>query len=525
MRPARSPELRRARPATDRDKTDQDRTVDCGPSPSFTETPTMTVTNTRMPALTDPRHVRRSRIGRALLPLLLLALLPGPVAAQGQGPAPVTVAPVVKRKITRRRSFVGTSRAPRRSLVSSPVDGMVDERLARAGDRVKKDQVLYQLRTARLKIEIEAAKSELALRSRELEELKNGSRPEEIEQADARLKAAIAGRDYWRGQLKRAKSLLDKGVAPREEYQLTRQSARRSEEELREARAALALVKKGPRAERIAVAGRRVEIQKRTIELLQDTLRKKTIRAPFDGYVVREAVEVGQWVVPGTTVMEVIHLDTIEVEVQVLEDDVTGVRLGGAAKVTFGALPGRTFKGTVARVVPDGDTRARTFPVRIEVENKIDDKGSPLLKAGLFSRVELALGHSRESLMVSKDALVLGGPQTSVLVLREGKDGGYVVAPVPVTVGLSDGGAVAVEGGLAPGDLVVVGGNERLRPGQAVAISKRLNVEAKLVEPERTVEKAGRNDLGGEDGAKDSRPEDSRPEDSKPKDSGSEDSE
>ena len=71
----------------------------------------------------------------------------------------------------------------------------------------------------------------------------------------------------------------------------------------------------------------------------------------------------------------------------------------------------------------------------------------------------------------------------------------------------------------------MVGGNERLRPGQAVAISKRLNVEAKLVEPERTVEKAGRNDLGGEDGAKDSRPEDSRPEDSKPKDSGSEDSE
>jgi multidrug efflux pump subunit AcrA (membrane-fusion protein) len=141
-------------------------------------------------------------------------------------------------------------------------------------------------------------------------------------------------------------------------------------------------------------------------------------------------------------------------------------------RLEFEAVPDRTWIGVVARVVPQADVRSRSFPVRVAVENAVVE-GVPLLKGGMLARAWLPVGRSGTATVVPKDALVLGGPQPLVFVIDPAAGGGATttgrVRAVPVALGAAIGGHVEVRDGLEPGWLVVVRGNERLRPGAEVS--------------------------------------------------------
>jgi multidrug efflux pump subunit AcrA (membrane-fusion protein) len=138
--------------------------------------------------------------------------------------------------------------------------------------------------------------------------------------------------------------------------------------------------------------------------------------------------------------------------------------------VDIPALASPPLSGVVTAIVPQADVQARTFPVKVRVKNQLSDDG-PLVKSGMYARVLLPTGEREMATVVSKDALVLGGPQPVVFVIdapptaKSGK-----VAPVPVKLGTADGNMIQVTGNLKPGQHVVVQGNERLQPGQDVTI-------------------------------------------------------
>jgi len=141
-------------------------------------------------------------------------------------------------------------------------------------------------------------------------------------------------------------------------------------------------------------------------------------------------------------------------------------------RVEVPSVKNRVFTGAVNAIVPQGDTRARTFPVNIRVKNEIFNEG-PILKSGMYARVELPTGEPIHSLMVPKDAIVLGGVSPIVFVIRSGEGASATkskVASVTVELGVAAGEWIAVKGDLDEGDQVVVEGNERLRPEQAVTV-------------------------------------------------------
>jgi multidrug efflux pump subunit AcrA (membrane-fusion protein) len=143
------------------------------------------------------------------------------------------------------------------------------------------------------------------------------------------------------------------------------------------------------------------------------------------------------------------------------------------------AIPGQRFAGVVAEVVPQADVQARTFPVKVRVVNQFTDD-VPLLKAGMYARVSLPTGETQMAILVPKDALVLGGPQPLVyLVEGAAADAAAGKAvPVPVQIGVADGRLIQVTGDVKAGQLVVVQGNERLQPGQDVAIQRTISAPA-----------------------------------------------
>ncbi|MGE3803594.1 MAG: efflux RND transporter periplasmic adaptor subunit [Gemmataceae bacterium] len=398
---------------------------------------------------------------RTLILAVLMVLVSLP-ELWAQPPAAVIVEPVKKKKdLSVGQLFVGTVMPTRIASVGSAVGGRVEKFLVIEGDRVKKGTPLAQLRTQIIAAEVDVAKGELALRQAELEEM-IGALPEEIEQAKARANYTQALHELRVAKRTRMLQLQGRSVA-REEVEEAVSLANQSEEQLREAKAALKLLE-GPRQKKIAQMKARVQAQEAEVRRLSEMLDRHTIYAPFDGYITAEKTESGQWVQQGDLVAEVSELDFVDVEVAVVEDYISLLNIGDTVRVEIAALPKETFTGEVAIIVPAGNMRARTFPVKVRVKNKEGGK-SPLLKAGMFARVLLPVGKKQAGLLVPKDALVLGGARRVVYVVEDGK-----VRALPVELGVCDGDWIQVTGDLKEGQQVVVQGNERLRDGQSVNV-------------------------------------------------------
>ena len=393
-------------------------------------------------------------------------------SAVAQAPATlVRVAPVRQAEVASGREFVGTVLPLKTATIGSAVDGRVVEFPVERGDRVEADQPLAQVLTGTIELELKAAEARLDLMRQELAELENGARPEELRQAKARSTAADATRKFRETRRRRVEMLYDRSSAMTQDDVDEAVAAQiEAEQAYQEALAAYELAVAGPRPERIAQAAARVALEEATVEKLRDQIAKYTIKSRFAGYVIEEHTEVGQWVNSGDPVAAVAAMDEVEVEAFVLEEYIPHVRLGAAARVEVPSLPDQTFVGTVSSVVPQGDSRSRTFPVQVRVENVIGE-GGPMIKPGMLARVTLPTGPETNALLAPKDALVLGGPQPQVWAIapagvRDGKGGERIgeARRVSVRLGVAEGDAIQVIGDLNAEDLVVVRGNERILP-------------------------------------------------------------
>ncbi len=408
-----------------------------------------------------------------------LAIVCTAASAAGQGAATVVTAEVIQRAATSQKVFLANITPHRRATIGSAVDGRVLEYPIDAGQPVAAGETITQLRTGTIEIDISAAHAERELRQAELQELENGSRPEEIALAEAQLASAQARDDYASARFARAQRLYEESAGiSQDEFEASRAEAMQAAAQRAEAENQLALVRQGPRQERIAQARARVAMQQQAVALLEDRQQKYSLKSPFDGYVSQELTEQGAWVTQGDAVAEVLEINPVEVEVFVPEENVRFVPLGGTCDVRVEAFPDQTFAGTIDRIVPLADARSRTFPVRIVVPNEPVDGSYPLLP-GMLARVSLASGSTTDALLVPKDAINLGGKQVNVIKLVDGK-----AVPVPIEMGVAVGGTRQVipleTGSLAVGDPVVIRGNERLRPGQAVRVSANEATETYL---------------------------------------------
>ena len=409
-----------------------------------------------------------------------------PVFAQ-MPPAKVTVAEVIERDLSSGRAFVGTVEARRHSSIGSAVSGRVIEFLVNEGDRVTKGQPLARLLTRNVEIQIAAAKAEHELRKHELLELKNGARKEELSEAAARMQAANAAMKLAQAKLARVKGLIERNAATREEIDEVVSVSETATAMHLAAKAAHDLVVAGPRPERIAQAEARADATQEEVNRLNDILEKHTIKSPFAGYVVAEHTEEGQWIESGKLVAEVVEVDPIEIRVAVQESYIPRLSLGMSARIDIEALPSQIFVGTITAIVPKADEKSRTFPVRVTLKNPQQSDGTPLLKPGMFAKVELPVDHKSHVLLVPKDSLVLGGPQPMIyIVALDDKTKKTTVRPVTVQLGIAMNSWIEVRGELKAKQEVVVEGNERLRPGAEVV------TEAAAVKPpsNSTVEKA-----------------------------------
>jgi len=361
-----------------------------------------------------PIPMRAGLILQLIYIFLLVIVTVSHAQNSSQRPQPpavlVRTIPVVKKMVSDQVSLVGTTEPIKASTVASEVSGIVDTFPVEEGDYIKKGALLAKLRSTDL---------------------------------DLRLKGAAAARD----KIKAGLLLAEKELHRIKQLKVTDSIAEKKLDDTVYQHTALTqdLIRATSEVEGLAYE-----------------IDQKNVIAPFSGFVSKEHTQVGQWIPKGGAIVSLIDLRQIRITIDVPER--YAIMLSPKSNVTIHikSISNDPFSGQIYAVLPQGDMKARTFPVRILLNNPDFS-----IKSGMEVMVTLNLTEEKEALLIPKDAVVSSGNDKVVFAVQTGK----AVSRVVEVLGYY-GGDVAVKGDLIPGDQVVIRGNERLRSGQPVTISQ-----------------------------------------------------
>ena len=273
--------------------------------------------------------------------------------------------------------------------VSSKVAGQILELAVEEGTRVRPGDVLATIDHATADIQLRQAEAGVDLARAQLALLRNGARREDIQQAEAALKQAEASLQLAAEDARRMRELIRTASVTAKQRDDAEARLTIAEAQRLSAAEALNKVRRLARPEEIQAAEARVGQAEAARDLLAKSIADCTILAPAGGIVTHNAVEAGELVAPGATVVTLAELDSVYVMIYLTEREIGRVRLGDAADVEIDAFPGRPFPGKVTYISPEAEFTPKNvqtkedrvklvFGVKVEIENR-----EGLLKPGL----------------------------------------------------------------------------------------------------------------------------------------------
>jgi membrane fusion protein (multidrug efflux system) len=293
------------------------------------------------------------------------------------------------------------------TLVSSRVQGYVDEVLVGDNDHVKAGDVLVRLDAGDYEIALQTAQSRVATADQTLLRI-----DAQIEAARAAVTQARAGLDAAQAQLdnaqrnvERTRSLADQGNVPQAQLDQAEEAFSTATAGLAQAEAAVASAEAQVQvltAQRAESEGSRHELEL-AVAQAQRNLDLTVLRAPADGTIANLGLEQGDLVQPGARLAALVPDSGLYIEANYKETQMDGVAPGSTVHLSFDALPGQEFEGTVASASPatgsvfsllPADNATGNFtkvvqrvPVRIEIPAEALATGQ--LRAGLSAIVEV----------------------------------------------------------------------------------------------------------------------------------------
>lgn len=187
-------------------------------------------------------------------------------------------------------------------------------------------------------------------------------------------------------------------------------------------------------------------------------LSDRVVVAPFSGVVGLSDVDVGARVSEGSTITRLDDLSSIELEFQVPE-----VFFGKVARgqvVDASSTGSQPVRGIVAAVDTRVDPASRAFRVRADLQNE-----EAAVPAGLFMAAKIRIAERPDALLIPEQAVVAEARSTYAWRIRDGR-----AERADLRLGVRRYGEAEVLDGLSAGDMVVVGGLQRLRPGSAIIV-------------------------------------------------------
>ena len=202
----------------------------------------------------------------------------------------------------------------------------------------------------------------------------------------------------------------------------------------------------------------------------------KKIKAPFDGRLGINQVNLGQYISPGQALVPLQQLDPLYVDFSLPEQQLKFLALDQLVEVSIDAYPNQKFTGKITAINAKSDPNTHTISVRATVPNpKIQ------LYPGIFAQVNVVLPTEQAVVTVPQTAISYSLHGDSVFVVVKGKDEhGKPIQKVEqrfVTVGERRGDVAAILSGLQNGEEVVNSGQLKLQPGMTVNVNNNVKLK------------------------------------------------
>jgi membrane fusion protein (multidrug efflux system) len=197
--------------------------------------------------------------------------------------------------------------------------------------------------------------------------------------------------------------------------------------------------------------------------LLQLQIERSVVRAPFSGVIGQRFVSAGDYVTTASRLLTLQTVDPQRAVIDVPERYAVQLRRGQTVEFTVAAQPGRVFRAQVEFVDPVVQGANRTITVKARAAN-----GDNALRPGMFVEARLATATRPNAVVVPEDAVQPLRTANVVWAVVDGKASRRVVE-----LGARAQGRVEIVSGVKEGELVVVGGLERMAEGMPVAAQPR----------------------------------------------------
>lgn len=356
-------------------------------------------------------------------------------------PIPVSVLTVERGSIAAEVLGSGTLTAHTRATISPKIQGRVVELKADQNDTVVRGQLLARLDDSDLREQQAIAKANMeAARAA-------------YDRTGADQKRTVAVRSQARLEYDRQSQLQAKQFASQSELDKSLELLQVAEAD--ETRAAAAIIE----------AQKQVVAAERTLDYQSAKLADANIYSPFDGLIIRRDRDLGDIVVPGASIFQLISTKDIWVSAWVDESLMAAVKHGQKARIVFRSQPGVNCPGRVIRVSPEVDPETREFLVDV-APDKLPERWAIGQRAEVFIITE----HRDNVVRIPARMIRWRDGHAGVLVAQSGK-----ATWRNLDLGLMGGEFAEVTKGLAENETLIMAGEaqaKQLQPGRRVVTTK-----------------------------------------------------
>jgi HlyD family secretion protein len=303
--------------------------------------------------------------------------------------------------------------------------------LASARAQLAQSQTAASWQRETLTADLAQRRADLEAQEARLTELRNGSRPQEIQEARAAVDNATSELERARRDWERAQTLYKNDDISTSQYDQFRNRFESAGAVVKQGRERLALVEAGPRQEQVAAAASQVERARASIKvgeanslevkrreqeittrraeveraqaqiaLIDSQLADTVAASPVGGVVLVKSADVGEILAPGTTVVTIGDIDHPWLRGYINERDLGRVKIGTKVKITTDSFPGKVYWGRVSFIASEAEftpKQIQTQEERVKLVYRVKivvDNPQHELKSNMPADAEIVLDAS-----------------------------------------------------------------------------------------------------------------------------------
>lgn len=308
-------------------------------------------------------------------------------------------------------NYKGTVSAWKTANITPEASGRVGRILKKQGDKVAQGELLATLDMTQL----------------------------ELQQKQARAAVAVAETAFQNARLneERMKKMLEGKAISSMQYENAKLALDAADTQLKSARA--------------------------NLDLVDYTVRRSNMRAPFAGIIAAKNMEEGDMINPmmgmGQSILTLMDLAQVKVAIDVPAEEIEKIRIGQKCQVAISSRPGEAFAGEVYSKNLAADPLSKTFKVEVRIGNP-----EMKIKAGVYADIAIEIERKENVLLLPLSALLAGDRE--IMVNENGR-----ARKRAVSVGLRNGARFEALSGVAAGDQVLVQGSYDLKDGTAIVVA------------------------------------------------------